>query len=223
MLSLVSVLAGMALYNSANVSQPTGQQVVEAATILGVTPDSLACVGISGAGVGEVLDRLSEDFEDFQTFTRLLEDAATAHDRMVDARAAARLDPHDSSAIADLQSAENAMQTAISLAADVRADLIVAVTESLCNHQDVACTFNRPHFLRLAPAYRPAELNETRTHTLAWALSLRSRLGGDDLPSAATNAISSAESQYRVQLALTRLQQHGAANQTAMQNWVNEN
>jgi len=223
MLTLVSFLAGMALYSSTSVSQPTGPQVLEAATILGVTPDSLACVGISGADVGEVMDRLAEDFEDFQTYTSLLGDAAAAHDRMGVARAAARLDPHDSAAIADLQSAETAMQTAISRAADVRVDLIAAITESLCNHQDVACTFTHPQFLRLTPAYRPAELNEAGARTLAWALSLQARLGGEGLPSAATSAISSAESQYRVQLALTRLQQHGAANQTAMQNWANQN
>jgi hypothetical protein len=213
----------MALYNSANVSQPTGAQVVEAATMLGVTPDSLACVGINGADVRAVLDRLAEDFEDYQSYSGLLRDAAAAHDRMVTARASARLDPHDPTAVAELQSAETAMQAAQSRGVAARADLIAALTESLCDLQDVACTYTGPHFLRLPPAYRQAELNETGARTLAWALSLRARLGGEDLPTAAANAISAAESQYRVQLALTRLRQDGAANQTAMQNWVTEN
>lgn len=219
MLTFMSVVASLALHNSTNVSQVTTSQVVEAAVVLGVTPESLACIGINGAGVDEVLNRLSEEFDEYQAYRGRLENAAAAHDRLVAARAAARLDPDDNAAITELQSAETAVQAAISAVESAKADLITTLTESLCDQQDAACTLMSPQFLRLAPAYRPAELNEAGVRTLAWALALRERLGGESLPSAATSAISGAESQYRVQLALTRLQQHAEANQTAMQNW----
>ncbi len=220
MFMLLPIVASLVLHSSANISQVTTSQVVEAAAVLGITPESLACIGISGADVDEVLDRLAEEFDEYQAYRGRLENAAAAHDRLVAARAAARLDPDDNDAIAELQSAETAVQAAISAAESSKADLIATLTESLCDQQDAACTLMNPQLLRLAPAYRPAELNEAGVQTLAWALALRERLGGESLPSAATSAISSAESQYRVQLALTRLQQHAEANQTAMQNWA---
>ena len=221
MLTVFSAVASMTFFCRATEPQVPPVQVFDAAAHLGLTAESLACVGINGADVGAVLDRLADGFGDYQTYLELLGDAAVAHDRMVAARAAARLDPHDAAAIADLQAAENFMQAIVAEAQTDRADLIRDLTESLSSHQDVADVFMSPQSLNLPAAYRGVELNDVGVHNLAWALSLRDRLRSDSLPSRATDLISVAESQYRVQLALIRLQQHGEANHTAMLAWLN--
>lgn len=202
-------------------SQVSAEQALEAAVILGVNAETLACADITGPEVTALFDRLSSDFADFETYRDALASSAAAYREMTQARAVARLDSHDPQAASTLAEAEIRLAAAQAEADRLRESLVLNLTDSLSASSSLALSvIECPLGCSVPPAYRPAGLSSEDRRTLAWALRMREYSDGGSLPADAAAAIRDAEAVVGVQLAILRRDQFAAANEAAIGAWM---
>lgn len=201
------------------------EQVVLAAEHLGLSAESLAAAGIYGSEVGEVLDRLLEEYGSFQSYTGHLEDTEAAHRSVAELRAACRLDPTDEEAATDLASALSTAASAESQARSERGSLLEVLCEDLATGPCTLAIFVSEHAQRLCvPAYRHAIADAEDAAQLCWAVRMSGRFEGSpsDLPAGVDAIMSSAESNVSVQTAAVWMASNSVANQAAIDTWTNQ-
>lgn len=204
-------------------AQVTTTEVLEAAMVLGMNAETLACADIHGSEVTTVLDRLAADFEAYQTYRTSLAAAAEAYDAMIRARAATRLDPSDTQLSDDFAAAVTQFEGAQDSTEQLRQSLLLDLTASLTGSELAIAVIRCPFSCAMPAAYRPTGLVGEEARVLGWALRLRDCNPTGSLPGEATAAISAAESQTSVQLAMLRRDQHTTANQSTIDGWaINE-
>lgn len=203
-------------------SQVSAEQTLEAAMVLGITAETMACADIHGQEVAMFFDRLASDFVAYGVYHNSLAATAAIHAEFSEARAAARLDSHDPAAASTLADVNNRLAVAQAEADLFRESLVLNLTESLSASPSLALSvIECPLGCSVPPAYRPADLTNDERRVLAWALRLRDQRPGASLPPDAVAAISSAESFVGVQLAILRREQFVASNQAAINTWLN--
>lgn len=219
MRKFVTIMASVCVAGVAQ-AQVTTAQVLEAATMLGMNAETLACADIHGSEVTTVLDRLAADFEAFQTYRASLTGASEAYDAMIRARAATRLDPADIQLSDDFAAAVTQFEGAQDSAEQLRQGLLLDLTASLTGSELAIAVIRCPFSCAVPAAYRPAGLAGDEARVLGWALRLRDCNPTGSMPGEATAAISAAESQTSVQLAMLRRDQHTTANQSTIDEWA---
>lgn len=201
-------------------AQVTTMEVLEAAALLGINAETLACADISGSEVTTLLDRLAGDFDAFQTYMASLREVSEAYTSMIQARSAARLDPTETQLAEALEAMTAQFGGAQASAEQLRQNLLLDLTESLADSEVAIAVIRCPSSCAVPAAYRPAELAGDQARVLGWALRLLDCNPTGSMPSEATAAITAAESQTSVQLAMLRRDLHTAANQVALDAWT---
>lgn len=219
MRKFVTILASAYVVGVAQ-SQVTTAEVLEAAMVLGMNAETLACADIHGSEVTTVLDRLAADFDAFQTYRASLTGASEAYNAMIQARAATRLDPTDTQLADAFATAITQFEGAQDSAEQLRQSLVRDLTESLADSGAAIAVIQCSFSCSVPAAYRPAGLVGDEARVLGWALRLRDCNPTGSMPGEATAAISAAESQTSVQLAMLRRNQHTLANQSTIDEWV---
>jgi len=210
-------------------TQPSSNDVSRAAATLGLTPDSLAVVDVHGSEIPTLLNRLSENYAQYESIRAA---SQSLSDAILDAQAAQntlRSSPNDTDAqlllSQSLTAADNA-RASIALARDTLLNsLLTELADAALVDQVIDAEGERR---KLSPAYRLAVSSQEDAKVLAWALKLQETLQGADdpqaqLPQDAGDAISSAHAQSDVQLGLARMTSYADANQAAIESWVNSN
>lgn len=220
----VSIVLSAAAANALAV--PTADEVVQAASLLGLSPQSLAAVDVFGNEVATLLDRISEEYDQVEAWLTADRSHAAALCDARDARAILRVNPEDQEARALLDRSLTGVQAASDTMQQARASLISELLDGLADSSAVFQVIHtNAESCKLPPVYRLAADTSDDAKTLCWAVKLEDRIGRMNdpeivLPRAAQDAINAAEAQTDFQLGRARVQAHAAANQAAIDQWV---
>ncbi len=224
----ITLLSAATYCHAATSTPPSNRDVAQAAAVLGFTPDALAVMDVYGGEVTTLLLRLTEHYADFQSLQgdSLQLSLAITNQRM--AEATLRSDPDDEDAQALLNQAISTRAALVPSIDQARDSLVDTLLVDLAEAGLVAQVIGvEGDLLKLPPAYRLAVSTQDEAQTLAWALKLERTLERIDDPEAqmpqdATNAINAAESQYNVQLGITRTNTHAQDNRLRLEQWMTD-
>lgn len=217
-----SVLISATLTSTSAAAQDN-QDVVQALNALGLNADSMACIDVIENEPTVVLDRLNNEFNDYEHYVALQQNIADHQRTAYQSKAILR----DHANNTDAQSALELAQTQITLlsneAASVKIALINTILDGLADANLISPVIEAQGAMRLLPpAYRIAVGTADEAKTLAWALKKQETTQENNTPlnSEASQAINSAHAQFDVQHAIVRVNTYGDQNQAQIDAWV---
>lgn len=215
-------LMSLAMTKLVRSDEPTASAVTEAAERLGVNPESLAGLGVTGTGVAGVLDALSERMDQASAFFAQESDLAAVTIQVEDAGRRLRQDAGDEQAQVAFANAQDQAASLKSARDQAKETLLLGIFSGLADPDAVRrVLLDQNGAGRLPVAYRFAPNSEDEAGRLAWALDA-ARLAaarGEDTPSDASTLVSAAHGSVAVQAALLNVTTHTQANRTAIEQW----
>jgi hypothetical protein len=222
--ALVSMLTVTAV--SLAQTTPSPSEVVEAANMLGLSSDSLASLDVTSSEVDLLLDRLQEEYDQFEQLLSIQENMAEALVAEAESNAVLRHEPSDPEALAALSQAQLDISNAASSVEFRRQSIFSDVLAGLADSSLInALLLQEGSIAHLPAPYRLAVATSEDATTLLWALKMQTltNSSGGTLPSEAAQALNNAMSQTDVNLALIRVQQHQAGIEAAINAWAASN
>lgn len=221
-LSLASLLfLYPASFEQPEVPAPT--EVVFAAARLGLDARTLACAGIHGSEVVDLLDEFVQRWESYAQLVVYEAGWADAQNDAFAANAALRLDAGDQQAALDLADALQRAGSARTSMESARTELIEDLVGSSTSSQAAqAVLLASPAACALPAAYRFAAAGDSEAACLGWALVMEAHAQDydADIPVDARAELTAARSLAAVQVALQHESAQTQPNQLAIDQWM---
>lgn len=200
-----------------------GANSQRAALALGLTPEAMACIDVHGSEAETVFVRLADEYSTFTQLESLKQQILDQQQIVRDAQSELRDVAGDQSAITALNNAQAQIAQLNALAQSTREGLLATVLVDLADDSMIADVITTDRiFAVLPPAYRLAVTTPDEASELAWALKMQARAQANetDVNNNADLIIQQAESQYDVQVALSRADSYTAINEQTIQQWI---
>jgi len=191
--------------------------------ILGLTPQSLACVDVQPSEIPTLLNRLEQEYDLYVQMLASQETVTNAKQAESSCQSILRNDAQNPEALQGLEDARLNLIFAQNSAIQLRQELISTVLEDLSDPSMTEQVFYVSGVFQTLPApYRLAVDSYDDAKQLAWAVGKRTQAESSNTSttSAATQILNSAESQYDVNTGLIRVQQFELGNSSAIDQWV---
>lgn len=202
---------------------PEASVVLDAAARLGIDGQTLAGIGVTGAGVATVLDNLADRVEQAGYLLALEADLSAATLQIRQANADLRLDRADQAAQAALNAGEAQAAAVRQAMSQAQESLMLALFSGLADPDAVRRMFlDHQGAGRLPVAYRFATGSAEESDRLLWALDLcrLAEARGETPPQTAGAMVSAAHGHVVVQTALHHIAAHAEANRLAIEQWA---
>jgi len=199
------------------------ERVAEVLGHLGVSGEALAAVGVVPSEVPVFLDRVANQpaaIAEIESSGAAIILSRSEHEA---AEAALRLDATDEDAITAIDTASSGLTDAESRSLAARRALLSSALSGLGDADAIGRLFlNEFDASSLPIPYRFAPESSEDTRVLEWALEAARLAEARDVrvPDDAQQAVTSADAQFDVQLALQVVGQHAASNATAIEHWM---